>query len=133
MRNIEFQSATHGWRLTLAPPTDRLIADLAALEPKPDARETSGETIERLIAQLRIVLETVIVEVPSAPRTDRTPESMTLEEASHLLQALRIEHQGRDPRASITLEDERIRTYCARGMGKMQLGALLAFARRMPG
>jgi hypothetical protein len=132
-RQIEFHSAAHRWTLTIAPPTDELVAQLATLEPKPGARETSAQLVERLIEQLRIVLGTAI---PMGDAKDDgaaalTPESFTLEEASHLLQALRHEQQGRDPQTAMGIEDIRIRNFCARGMGQMQLGALLTFARRV--
>jgi len=132
-RQIEFHSAANRWTLTIAPPTEALIARLAALAPKPGERETSVQLVERMIAEVRIVLETA-VHMGGANNPDGTaaisPDSLTLEEASHLLQALRLEQQGRDPQETIRIEDERIRNFCARGMGQMQLGALLAFARR---
>ena len=132
-RQIEFHSAANRWTLTIAPPTNELIAELAALDPLPGNHETSAELVERLIAQVRIALRTA-VHMGGVNNADGSaaiaPESLTLEEASHLLQALRLEQQGRDPEEATAIEDARIRNFCARGMGQMQLGALLAFARR---
>jgi hypothetical protein len=132
-RQIEFHSAANRWTLTIAPPTEELIAELAVLEPVSHDRESSVQLVERLLAQVRIVLRTA-VHMGGANNPDGTaaiaPESLTLEEASHLLQALRLEQQGRDPAQATGIEDARIRNFCARGMGQMQLGALLTFARR---
>ncbi|HEX5176317.1 MAG TPA: hypothetical protein VFV83_04765 [Chthoniobacteraceae bacterium] len=132
-RQIEFHSAANRWTLTIAPPSEALVAELTALEPQPGNHESSAELVERLIAQVRVVLRTA-VHMGGVNNPDGTaaiaPESLTLEEASHLLQALRLEQQGRDPEQVTAIEDARIRNFCARGMGQMQLGALLAFARR---
>ena len=110
-----------------------------ALEPKSATHETSAQLITRIMQQLAAVLRTALeVNVASAPTDDGspaaqlTPETITLEEAGHILQAVRAEYTGGDPNAFIIwLQDERLRSYGRRGMGQMHLGALLAYAQRL--
>lgn len=133
-RNIEFESAAHGWKLTIPSPSTALIEELVALEPKSAIHETSAQLITRIIQQLAAVLRTALeVSAAGAPdETKLTPETITLEEAGHILQAVRAEYTGGDPNAFIIwLQDERLRSYGRRGMGQMHLGALLAYAQRL--
>jgi hypothetical protein len=137
-RNIEFESAAHGWKLTIPLPSTALIEELVALEPKSATHETSAQLITRIMQQLAAVLRTAL-EVSAARAPDDegaaaqlTPETITLEEAGHILQAVRAEYSGGDPHAVIIwLQEERHRSYGRRGMGQMHLGALLAYAQRL--
>ena len=136
-RPIEFESTAHGWTLKIPSPSNTLISELVALEPKLGVRETAVELLDRIMRQLTAVLRTAItVQMPpGTPLPDErklTAEMITLEEAGHILQTVRAEHSGGDPTTYIIwLKDERILGFSRRGMGQMQLGALSAYAKRM--
>ena len=132
-RNIEFESAGNGWKVTIPPLSDTTIAKLVALDSQPQVRESASALLNRIVQQLAVVLRTAVrVELQDREVNDRLKaEDVTLEEAGHILQAVRTEHAGGIPGAvMIWLQDERILNYCRRGMGQMQLSALLVFAKR---
>lgn len=138
-RPIEFESTAHGWTLKIPSPSNTLISELVALEPKRGVRETAVELLDRIMRQLKAVLRTAMtVQMPpgtSLPDEQKlTAEMITLEEAGHILQTVRAEHSGGDPGTYIIwLKDERILGFARRGMGQMQLGALSAYAKRLEG
>ena len=135
-RSIEFESTINGWKVTIASPTTALLSELAALDPEKGTRERVTQLLTRIIQQLSAVLRTATrMEQPSDDRSLQeaplTADAVTLEEAAHILQAVRSE-QVDDPNARLFwLKDERILSFCSRGMGEMQLGALLAYAKRL--
>jgi hypothetical protein len=136
-RPIEFESSAHGWTLKIPSPSNTLISELVALEPKRGVRETASELIERIMRQLAAVLRTatsvrMASDESSASEKKLTAEVITLEEAGHILQTVRAEHTGADPSTVIIwLKDERILSFSRRGMGQMQLGALATYAKRL--
>ena len=138
-RPIEFESTAHGWTLKIPSPSNALISELVGLEPKRGVRETAVELLDRIMRQLSAVLRTALkMEVPAegSPAADQklTAEMITLEEAGHILQTVKTEYKGADPTTYIIwLKDERILAFSRRGMGQMQLGALLTYAKRMEG